>query len=107
MNSYEDFTGIYIFMSSNNSNKFHPDNQWDSFIIELNEQLKLEGYWVIALCEVNLDTISNEVLFIYCDLCDHSNANSSLEPILKDIYPSDTVKFFLFSGQVLCFCKAV
>ena len=99
MTSHEDISGIYIFMSSNDSNIFHPDNQWDSFIIELNEQIKLDGYWVIALCDVNLDTICNEVLFVYCNLCDHSNVNSSLEPILKVIYPSETVKFFYFQDR--------
>ena len=100
MTSHEDISGIYIFMSSNDSNIFHPDNQWDSFIIELNEQIKLDGYWVIALCDVNLDTICNEVLFVYCDV---------IIPMLTvrwnlflKLYIHPKLSSFSFSGQVLC-----
>ena len=80
---------IYLFLSSDDSKIYHPDNVGHTFTIELPERVNLDGYWVIALCDICSEDIINETVYLYSDMCDYTYVKNSLEPILRMIFPSN------------------
>ena len=43
--------------------------------------------WLCDFCH-NLEV--NEILYVFCDLCDYSYIGNSMEPIIRRIYPNNT-----------------
>ena len=60
-----DEKNIYLFLSSDDSKNYHPDNVAHSFTVELPERVNLDGNWMIALCDIYTEDLINETLFIF------------------------------------------
>ena len=90
---------FYLFLSSKDSLSFHPNNKGHSFIVELPERVNLDGDWEIALCDFYHNSEVNEILHVFCDLCDYNYIGNSLEPIIRTIYPNNSSSDFQFSSN--------
>ena len=90
---------FYLFISSSDSLSFHPDNKGSNFTVELPESVNLHGEWEAALCDFYHNPEVNEILYVFCDLCDYSYIGNSLEPIIRKIYPNSTSTDFQFSSN--------
>ena len=84
-----DEKNIYLFLSSDDSKNYHPDNVAHSFTVELPERVNLDGNWMIALCDIYTEDLITETLYLYSDICDYSYIKNSLEPVLRMIFPSN------------------
>ena len=74
---------FYIFLSSKDSLRFHPDNKGYNFTVELPERVELRGNWKVVLCDIS------ETLMVFSDICDYSFDRDSLEPILRMVMPNN------------------
>ena len=85
-------TDIYVYVSSEDSLNFHPENNPSDFTVELPEIINFKCNWVIALTEIYIRDDVAIPLNIYCDICEQSIQKGELKPILKVIYP-DCIQF--------------
>ena len=87
---------FFLFISSDDSFSFQPQNKTYNFTVELPERINLEGKWVVGLCDFRLTESSSDELYILSDLCEYSYVRDSLQPILRIIYPENTEKNYIF-----------
>ena len=80
---------FYIFLSSKDSLRFHPDNKGYNFTVELPERVELRGNWKVALCDIFFNEKISDTLMVCSDICDDSFARDSLEPILRMVMPNN------------------
>ena len=80
---------FYIFLSSKDSLRYHPDNKGYNFTVELPERVELRGNWKVALCDIFLNEKISDTLMVYSDICDYSFVRDSLEPILRMVMPNN------------------
>ena len=60
---------FYIFLSSRDCLRYHPDNTAYNFTVELPERVELKGNWKVSLSDILLnEKISNTLM-----VCDHGN----------------------------------
>ena len=52
--------GVYLYLRSNDSLDFYPDNNVHSFTVKLPKRLYLHGKWVCAICEIYLPPFHSE-----------------------------------------------
>ena len=66
------------------------DNKPNCFRIQLNKQVQLDGYWMVALTEFTTDSWnSNKKLrevFICCDMCEETFVGGKDMPLLRRVY---------------------
>lgn len=75
-----------IVLSSSDSVKYHLNNTVTDFITELVVPFHLKGAWEVALIDIHMSLSTQSRLKpinIYCDLCDESNVNGVLSPLLR------------------------
>ena len=70
----------HLFISSEDSKMFYPDNNSYDFTIELVKTMR--GRFRIALCEIDY-TPSGEDLYIFCDACSQTQVMDRLLPLLR------------------------
>ena len=80
---------FYIFLSSKDSLRFHPDNKGYNFTVELPERVELRGNWKVALCDIFFNEKISDTLMVCSDICDYSFVRDSLEPILRMVMPNN------------------
>ena len=80
---------FYIFLSSKDSLRYHPDNKGYNFTVELPKRVELRGNWKVALCDIFLNEKISDTLMVYSDICDYSFVRDSLEPILRMVMPNN------------------
>ena len=85
-----DSCSLYLFLSSDDSKNYHPDNVAHTFSIELPERVKLEGAWEVAVCDIHTQNPLSETVYLYTDISEYNYIKSSLEPILRMIFPSNS-----------------
>ena len=73
----------FLFLSSQDSLNYYPDNQQSDFSVYLPQVLHLEGVWTVALKEISLFNLARQELIIYCNICEDSVVNAAKLPILK------------------------
>lgn len=83
----------YLFLSSDDSLTYHPDNNSYDFTVELSRELK--GAKRLALCELVFTPI-NEDLYVFCDVCDDSYALDRSLPLLRIVNASGEVSNLYF-----------
>ena len=86
----------YVFCSSEDSKAFHPENNSHSFIVELPHSLHLSGEWECALVDARFESASPiefPVIVICSDLCVDSCLGSEKFPVLRRLYPGETIVF--------------
>ena len=89
-------TSRYIFLSSDHSTEYFPQNCVTDFKIKLKTALTLDEHWYVALCDVRFGIKSADTsnsLTIFCDLCKHSFINEYSEPILRRIGRKESRQF--------------
>lgn len=73
---------MIVYIRSNESNLFFPDNKPWHFKVHLNTPLIFDGKWTVSLLEFQANTNKsrpvyslNQTLFIYSDICGDSIVN--------------------------------
>ena len=77
---------FYITMSSSDSNKYFPRNKPSHFRLKLQERLKLQGSWNVALCEIHSTKRFNQPVYVCSNLTSLYIANGSLSAVLRYIH---------------------
>ena len=90
---------FYIFLTSRDSLKFHPENKSHTFTVELPERLNLSGIWEVAICDFSTSEVPSETLMVFSDICDHSFVKDSLHPILRMILPCHRCRSHVFTNK--------
>ena len=80
-----DSNQFYVYLSSDESKTYFPDNQPSKFTVKLPETLHLQGKWQLALCEIQYPPIRKkpEQLLVLTDLCQDSIVGETRLPILR------------------------
>lgn len=79
----------YIYIQSDESDRFFEDNSSSRFTVQLKFPLYLPGLWKVALVEFHATEKSSssikadEGLYIYTDLCKESIVNGEERPLLR------------------------
>lgn len=78
---------LRMVLSSSDGGDFFPNNKPHDFRVKLGRSLQFEGYWVVALTEINTsDRGQTKELFVYSDICKDSFIGSSERPLLRRIF---------------------
>ena len=80
---------FYIFLTSRDSLRYHPDNRGYDFTVELPERVELKGNWKVALCDIFLNEKISNSLMVFSDICEYSFVRDSIEPILRILIPNN------------------
>ena len=87
---------FFIFLSSEDSLSYHPDNNPYNFIVELKESLQIIGEWEVGICDFFCSETISQKCYIFSDIVDYSYVRNSLEPILRTLMPSTPHLLFFF-----------
>ena len=77
---------FYVYLSSDDSKIYFPDNVPAKFTVKLPETLHLRGKWQLALCDVQYPSIEKkqpEQLLLLTDICQDSIVGETRMPILR------------------------
>ena len=84
---------MYIYLSSDASEKYFPDNKPFTFRTRLDYPAKLYGEWEIALVDISLPRFQAEYkpeyVVITSSICNNSFYNNSQSQILDRLYASE------------------
>ena len=74
----------YLFLASEDSSEYFPNNKGYDFTIELPRILELEGKWECALINFSTDKKSEDLsdMYVFCDIVQESYVRNSNLPIL-------------------------
>ena len=78
---------LYLFLSSDDSKNYHPDNVGHTFTVELPARVKLGGTWEVAICDIHTQDPLSETVYLYSDISEYNYIKNSLEPVLRMIFP--------------------
>ena len=70
-----------MFLTSLDSSQYHPTNQTYNFTVELPQTL--EGAFTCALLEFFSQSLNNEELYVYCDICESSLTRDRMLPLIR------------------------
>ena len=87
---------FFIFLSSEDSLSYHPDNNPYNFIVELKESLQIIGEWEVGICDFFCSETTSQKCYIFSDIVDYSYVRNSLEPILRTLMPSNASSSIFF-----------
>ena len=87
---------MYVYLVSDGSKAFFPENKVSSFRIKMPRPLILEGTWEIGLIQLTLPSFDSSYTAQYIDvvtsLCNQSISNETEKQILNRIFPSEIAK---------------
>jgi len=75
----------YLYLTSEDSKKVHPDNTNVDFTIELPRTLYLDGVWECCLKDVTFSSPNANIVYVCSDLCVESFASDTSYPILRTV----------------------
>jgi hypothetical protein len=83
----ETMDSFYIYLSSDDSITFFPNNKPHDFTIDLGRNINLEGKWVCGLKEINcyVKKETTKILYVLCNSCVQSYAKNTYMPILRTV----------------------
>ena len=101
-------SGFYLFLSSKDSTKYHPNNKWNRFVCELGRTYDLQasnsrglgrlntGNWCLALVDISIESPSKEYempdnVIVCCNLATCSYILGTEREILRIVRSGDTV----------------
>lgn len=62
----------------------------DNFTVQMDRQIKFEGYWTVALTEINITYKASsrriQDIYVYSDICEESFVGSSEKPLLRRVH---------------------
>ena len=89
--SFDAKMSLRMVLSSDDGQAFFPNNTSHNFFVKLNRTLQFDGYWVVALTEINTSERKDrkEELFVYSDICQDSFVGSSEQSLLRRIFYED------------------
>ena len=85
---------FYITLSSDDSAKYFKRNKSSHFHVKLQERLKLQGSWSVALCEIHTSQRMAQPVYVCSNLTSSYIANGSLSAALR--YIPDTRRSNVF-----------
>ena len=94
---YYSVNDFYITFSSSDSDKYFPKNKPFHFHLKLQERLKLQGHWKVALCEFHTTGRIGQSVYVCSNLTSSYIASGSLSAALR--YIPDIRKSFVFDTQ--------
>ena len=74
---------MYIFLKSDDSISYHPDNNTCEFVSELPKSIKIEGIWNCSLIHFDVGEEKTEDILVCCDLVESSSVYGREVPILN------------------------
>ena len=77
---------FYIYLSSDDSLNFYPENNSSRFSVQFMEQLNLPGEWMCALTEISMPASSPGDIYIACDITDRMFTVNGKFPILRRLF---------------------
>ncbi len=98
---------MFIFFSSKDSLRRHPNNKAWEFTVELANPIKLEGQWECALMEIDYDKRVKKDLYIICDLCESSNVRDKSLSILRVVKAQNIFTIPYFVGVISHYITSV
>lgn len=88
---------IWLVLNSNGCDEYYPENTAFQFTSHLKCPLVLDGYWTVGLYEFYADRQINtkprnkdNLLYIYCSLCEPIIVDGDRRPLLRRIIKSKT-----------------
>ena len=97
--------GFYVTLGSDDSAKYFKRNKSSHFHVKLQERLKLQGSWNVALCEIHSSKRVQQPVYVCSNLTSSYIANGSLSaalrymPDLRKSYVFDTPYFIKVDGN--------
>ena len=83
---------IRMVLKSSDGSDLFEKNMAHDFTVQLDRQINLEAYWVVALTEIDLTYKSSskyiDDVYVYSNICEESFVGSTEKPILRKIYIS-------------------
>lgn len=84
---------FYMTLRSTDSKNFYPTNNSKRFIVQLDEQIELNGHWKVGLVEIGTSkgfNVSRDV-YVYSNICGNNIVGGSRTSLLR--------RFFLKRGK--------
>ena len=81
-----DSNQFYVYLCSNDSKIYFPENKSAKFSVKLPERLYLPGKWQLALCDVQYPSIEKkkpEQLLVLADICQDCIIGETRSPVLR------------------------
>ena len=79
---------FFLHLSSEDSKEIHPKNSASSFVVQLPETKYLEGQWMCALCQVQLNyeaSGAHKNIYICSDLCEGTIVGTRKFSLLRQV----------------------
>lgn len=77
-------TDKYIYVQSDESNDYFPDNHMYRFKVHLNTPMSLKGFWKVALVEFHVQgKATGGVLYVYTNMCKESIVHGEEKTLLR------------------------
>ena len=81
---------FFLFLSSEDSKAYFPQNNPGQFSVALPDVLYLDGTWTCALRDIQCWPSTSSDLYVFCDAVEDSYVRDRKLPILQRIPQSDT-----------------
>ena len=94
---HDSVNNFYITLSSDNSVKYFKTNKASHFHVKLQERLKLQGSWNVALGEIHSSKRIPQHVYVCSNLTSSYIVNGSLSSALR--YIPDTRRSYVFDTQ--------
>lgn len=83
---------VRMVLSSDDGNIVFNDNAPNSFQVQLNRQIDLDGYWVVGLTELSIAYSNSskriDDIYVYSNICTNSFVGSVEKPLLRKVHIS-------------------
>ena len=83
---------LRMVLSSQDGKNFYPDDTPHNFRIKLKRTLQFDGYWEVALTEIEIsqeDSKDDTSLFVCSDICQDSFVGSTELSLLRRVFYED------------------
>jgi hypothetical protein len=95
---------LRMVLSSYDGKDFFPNNTSHNLFVKLNRALQFDGYWVVALTEIDTsERAQKDEFVVYSDICQDSFVGSSEQPLLRRIFYEDVNDKILYMSIHITF----
>ena len=81
---------LRMVLSSTDSLEYFVDNKPHCFTVQLNKQIHLDGYWVVAMTECSTksrkDSDKITEMYVCCEICQETFVGGKEMPLLRRVY---------------------
>lgn len=91
---------FYVYLSSDDSLNFYPENKPNKFSVHFTEQLNLPGDWMCALTEISMPTSLQGDIYIACNITECMYTVRGKYPILRRLFNKSRYTEFINRNYV-------